>query len=124
MPALSIALLAFATGATLLQWQPELAPIAPWFTGATASAICAVWLHRFGASRRATRRRATPGVNIVVAMLIAASTSALGFGYAAWRAEVRLADELPAAWEGIDITLVGVIDELPQASPRGTRFAF
>ena len=32
-------------------------------------------------------------------------------GYAAWRAETRLADELPRDWEGIDITLVGVIDD-------------
>ncbi len=48
----------------------------------------------------------------------------LGFGYAAWRAEARLADALPARWEGEDIMLAGVVDELPQRSDRGTRFAF
>lgn len=47
-----------------------------------------------------------------------------GFGYAAWRAEARLAEVLPTEWEGEDIRLVGVIDDLPAASPRGARFAF
>src|SRR6185369_10048620 len=28
------------------------------------------------------------------------------------------------AWEGVDIQLVGIIDDLPQTSLRGTRFAF
>ncbi len=37
---------------------------------------------------------------------------------------MRLADALPSAWEGEDIALVGVVDELPQRSDRGTRFAF
>ncbi len=27
-------------------------------------------------------------------------------------------------WEGVDIALVGVVDDLPQTSARGTRFAF
>jgi competence protein ComEC len=47
-----------------------------------------------------------------------------GFFYAAWRAEARLADELPPAWEGRDVQVIGVIDELPQPVERGTRFAF
>jgi competence protein ComEC len=46
-----------------------------------------------------------------------------GFGYAGWRAGSRLADELPPQWEGKDIAVVGVVDDLPQLSPRGTRFA-
>ena len=52
------------------------------------------------------------------------AAGALGFGYAAARAELRLADALPAEWEGEDITVVGVVDDLPQLSARGTRFAF
>jgi competence protein ComEC len=31
---------------------------------------------------------------------------------------------LPVEWEGEDIALVGVVDDLPQTSARGTRFAF
>ncbi len=49
---------------------------------------------------------------------------ALGFGYAAWRAQARLADELPREWEGEDVVVVGVVDDLPAVSARGTRFAF
>ena len=37
---------------------------------------------------------------------------------------MRLADALPSEWEGRDIEVVGVIDELPQPVDRGTRFAF
>jgi hypothetical protein len=39
-------------------------------------------------------------------------------------AETRLADQLPPEWEGVDITGVGAIDELPQSAASGTRFAF
>jgi competence protein ComEC len=55
---------------------------------------------------------------------LAVLMGALGFFYAAWRAEVRLGDELPTAWEGRDIRVIGVIDELPQPVDRGKRFAF
>ena len=49
---------------------------------------------------------------VIVALLTAfAAAAAFGFDFAAWRAETRLADELPRDWEGIDITLVGVIDD-------------
>jgi competence protein ComEC len=47
-----------------------------------------------------------------------------GFGYAGWRAEVRLAEALPHAWEAADIRVVGVIDDLPAVSASGVRFAF
>ena len=43
---------------------------------------------------------------------------------AAWRAELRLADELPAAWEGRDVEVVGVVAALPQDFSRGSRFEF
>ena len=47
-----------------------------------------------------------------------------GVGAAAWRAEVRLADALPRAWEGEDVELVGIIAGLPQVTDNGTRFLF
>src|SRR5262249_15621596 len=61
---------------------------------------------------------------IMALVSVAVLAGGAGFFYAAWRAEVRLADELPPAWEGRDIQLIGVIDELPQAVERGTRFVF
>jgi competence protein ComEC len=47
---------------------------------------------------------------------------ALGFAWAAWRADARLAERLPAHWQGVDIELVGVISDLPHANTRGERF--
>ncbi|CAB3734176.1 hypothetical protein LMG24238_06018 [Paraburkholderia sediminicola] len=48
----------------------------------------------------------------------------VGFGYAAWRAESRLAVSLPSAWEGRDIDVVGSIKGLPSRDEKGTRFLF
>jgi competence protein ComEC len=56
-----------------------------------------------------------------IAMLAIAGLSA-GAGLAAWRAELRLADALPPAWEGRDIALEGIVSGLPQATDRGLRF--
>ena len=47
-----------------------------------------------------------------------------GFLYAAWMAKHRLADELPAAWQGRDIAIVGVVAEMPRQHERGLGFAF
>src|SRR4051812_7815492 len=44
--------------------------------------------------------------------------------WAAWLAGLRLADELPAVWEGEDIQLVGVIAAMPQPYERSVRFEF
>ena len=49
---------------------------------------------------------------------------AVGFAYAGWRADARLADALAPEWEGCDIELVGVIDEMPQVAEDGEHFAF
>ncbi|MFL9966360.1 ComEC/Rec2 family competence protein, partial [Paraburkholderia sediminicola] len=47
-----------------------------------------------------------------------------GFGYAAVRAELRLAASLPVAWEGRDIEVVGSIKGLPTRDDDGARFLF
>jgi competence protein ComEC len=57
-------------------------------------------------------------------VMVAACAAGAGFGYAAWRAQMRLADALPPQWEGVDLVVVGVVDDLPQVGDRGTRFAF
>ncbi len=113
-------LLAFALGVLALQQQAEL----PSPTRAAWSAVpFAIALVSLIASRytNASTRRAARYVTILSA---AVAVGLGGFYYAAWRAQVRLADQLPAAWEGRDIDVVGVIDELPQIAARGTRLAF
>jgi len=56
--------------------------------------------------------------------LILLAAALLGFFYAAWIAEARLADSLPAGWQGRDILLTGVVAEMPRAHERGQRFVF
>ena len=123
MPALSLALLAFAAGATALQWQPVLPAITAWCAGGVAAAAAAL-IVRWFARRHRVASAAARTLRMAATLLTVVASGALGFGYAAWRAEMRLAQQLPPAWEGVDIALVGIVDELPQASPRGTRFAF
>lgn len=48
----------------------------------------------------------------------------LGFAWAGALAHGRLADALPAAWEGRDIEVTGVVAKLPQRFDRGIRFVF
>lgn len=48
----------------------------------------------------------------------------LGFFWAAFMAQLRLADALPPVWEGRDIQIVGVVASLPVATERGLRFEF
>ena len=49
---------------------------------------------------------------------------ALGSSYTWLRADMRMLQALPAEWEGRDIEMIGIIDELPQADVQGVRFAF
>ncbi|MDB5812274.1 MAG: internalization-related competence protein ComEC/Rec2 [Betaproteobacteria bacterium] len=57
---------------------------------------------------------------------IAAIACCIGCGvaWAAWLAQSRLADELPVAWEGESIEVVGVVSAMPQAYERSVRFEF
>jgi competence protein ComEC len=48
----------------------------------------------------------------------------LGFGASAWRASLRLVEELPTALEGRDIRVTGTVASLPQRSAAGLRFRF
>lgn len=57
-------------------------------------------------------------------MLIAGFACAIGFFHAAWQAEQKLADSLPAQWQGRDIEVAGIVAQLPHQTARGQRFAF
>lgn len=101
------AVLAFVLGVLLLQMQPVLP--APTVFLAVGALLC---LPRLRWQGWAARGLALLGV------------CALGFGWAAWRAELRLADALAPALEGRDIVLTGVVSGLPQDFDRGVRFVF
>jgi len=88
------------------RWPARSAPCRGSGRGAGSNLAYAGWARHAGSAFTLVRRRL------------------LGFAYAAWRADVRLADALPPEWEGKDIALVGVIDDLPQVTERGKRFAF
>jgi len=48
----------------------------------------------------------------------------LGYSYAAWIAQHRLADRLPDEWQGKNIVIIGTVAEMPRLHERGLRFAF
>ena len=45
-----------------------------------------------------------------------------GFFHAAWRADARMGERLPALWEGRDMALTGRVSGLPETTPNGLRF--
>jgi len=114
-------LAAFAAGVAFLQTRATL-PDAPWLGLALALlslGIGAAVLFRF-------RNAADPlrPTTLIVFGVIVFSAAVCGYDYAALRAQHRLADALPTEWEGRDIVIRGVIDDLPDANARGTRFSF
>ena len=107
----AVVALAWVAGIALQLQQAALWPGA-WYPSMLATALLA-WL----AARRG-RPRTVARVGIGVAIALA------GFAYAGWRADARLADALAPEWEGCDVELVGVIDEMPQVAEDGEHFAF
>jgi competence protein ComEC len=107
-----LVLAAFACGVAWLQTRAVLPAHPAWLTVAAACALVVA---------AAARARSWPAC--AMALAVAAALLA-GFGYAASRAQFRLAEELPRAWEGEEIEIVGVVDDLPANSALGTRFAF
>ncbi|MBI3716861.1 MAG: DNA internalization-related competence protein ComEC/Rec2 [Betaproteobacteria bacterium] len=105
--------LGLLTGVFALQNMAELplVPVLEWLPVALLASAASFWLRMRG-------RR-----DVAAALAICAGAM-LGFGYAGWRAETRLADALPQQWEGRDIDLTGVVSSLPQVNERGTRFEF
>ncbi|MFO1282441.1 MAG: DNA internalization-related competence protein ComEC/Rec2 [Burkholderiales bacterium] len=116
MPTGPLPLLAgFAAGVILLQFQPALpGQTAAALVGATGVAL---------AGTLVAAGRAPPRTPPAFVLALALAAALVGFGYAASRAQARLADSLPPEWEGEDIALVGVVDDLPDETARGTRFA-
>ena len=128
---------AFACGVWLLQQQAEL-PDAAWLAWFGAGALLGLVLQsrlRESALIKPLRSRAVEqktlssplriaGRRFIAPAMLVAAGAALGFVWAASFGHLRLADELPAAIEGTDIELSGVVAGLPQALERGVRFEF
>src|SRR5487761_2164074 len=103
-----LSILGFAFGIWWLQQQaslPELPALAALGGVAAALLFSAVFCRRL--------RAAVP----VAALL-------LGIGWAAGMAQQRIADALPAANEGRDVRIIGVVSGLPQRFENGVRFDF
>lgn len=108
---------AFGLGVWALQQQAELPPVL-----GHGGAVCLVAGVLTGMAARYRRRR--PPVRMALAMGMLCCAFLAGFAYAAWRAEIRLADRLDGTLEGRDVRIVGVVEDLPQAVTDGVRFAF
>ena len=101
----------FAIGVWLLQQQAVL-PDMRWAWPLIAFPL-ALWLPHRMLWQRITRT-----------LLLIILTAACGFFYAAWVAQQQLADELPSAWQGKNIEVIGVVAEMPRQHERGLGFAF
>lgn len=100
----------FSLGIWLCQQQ---AALTPWSVWSATAVLCAL------AARRVARRwpKAAPLVLLLTGLLA-------GFSYANYRAAIRLDDRLVEVLEGRDVTIAGVVRDLPQHSARGVRFQF
>ncbi|MCY7387693.1 MAG: DNA internalization-related competence protein ComEC/Rec2 [Burkholderiales bacterium] len=109
-------ILGFLIGVCALQMQAAL-PVFPaiYIAALGLAATLAAWL---------VGQRHSHIVLVIAALLALSGGAGLGFGWAQWRAEVRMADSLPAAAEVTDIEIIGAVASLPQLTDRGTRFEF
>ena len=105
-----IALIAFCFGVWLLQQQAAL-PSARW-----------LWMLPLLSAALLLPRSPPLFFKTVRFIGIALLCAALGFAWAAWRADLRLADRLPDHWQGVEINVIGVVSDLPQSNARGERF--
>lgn len=105
-----VALIAFCLGVWLLQQQASLPP-ARWL--GLLPLLSAVLLLPKNSNRYIDGAR-----RLGIALLCVA----LGFAWAAWRADLRMAALLPLQWQGVDIVLVGVVSDLPNSNSYGERF--
>ncbi|PVX83422.1 ComEC/Rec2 family competence protein [Paraburkholderia unamae] len=126
----------FALGVILLQRQAALPGWGAWLGLILVAALAAglaVWALGGATSLDAVLDAAehSPGFGIARRWRIASgwaavwlAASCVGFGYAAWRAELRLADGLPAAWQTRDLDVSGYISSLPSYGANGASFLF
>ncbi len=121
-----IFILAFAGGIWLLQQQAGL-PVGWWLAGLGLGALLALGLLLYvmykTSTTRPQRSAHLAGRSVIAGLLVMAGV-AFGFVWAASFAHLRLAVELPAAIEGRDLEVTGVVSTLPRQLERGVRFGF
>lgn len=113
----------FALGVIALQRQATLPGWGAWVGLAlcvTLLTAWTVWAMRGRESARGWRsvRRASAWLAIWLA------SACIGLGYAAWRAELRLAQTLPAAWQKRDVEVTGHIARMLSQDGDAASFLF
>ena len=105
------AVIGFVLGVAWLQMQAALPAHSHLFLLLMFAALAILALRRIGSAR-------------LRIPLLAAAGAAAGFAWAALLASHALSEELPVAWEGRDVTVIGTVDSLPDPFERGLRFRF
>ena len=113
---IAIGMLAWLSGIGLQMRQPQLWPVAHYLAMMLAALGLAVAWRLLLRGPRGGRAASLPCLCLALALA--------AYGSTGWRAAERLAQQLPAALEGQDLQLTGVIVGLPQPGPQGTRFVF
>jgi len=106
---LRLAILAFAAGCAWLQTRSGLPPLAWALILPLAGGVSLGWV------------RPPPLMWMRHATILALALLS-GFFYAAWRADLRLAQVLDPQWDGRDMVLVGRVAGLPERTPQGLDF--
>lgn len=106
-------ILAFVLGASVLQWQAVLPEMS------AALVLLPILIGVIMGWRSGNRFLTQLNRFLFVVLLLGC-----GFFWAAGLAQWRMSDELPKAWEGRDIQIIGVVSGLPQINAGKVRFQF
>lgn len=110
--------LGFLVGTVLVQRAAALDGVVP------AAGLALVAAAGLGLAMAWGRAKAVGAGRRGAIALVAIAALAAGAGWAAWRAEIRLDDELAGTLEGTELQLRGRVAGLPRASGSGWRFDF
>ena len=112
---------AFALGAWMLQQAAALPGDLHCLIYLGACAALALAAH---CAQRRTQRVRGYGARWLTQLALVGLALSAGFGWAEWRAQLRLAYALPAEIEGRDVRVSGHIVGVPEPFAQGMRFAF
>lgn len=120
------ALIGFAFGVAMLQQRAALP--APWEWAALGALFAVitggVLVLRPDARSAQGAERAARSTRFLVPLAVTAAAVVAGYGYGALRAQMRLAEALPPAWESRELVLTGHVRGLPVGDAASVRFMF